>query len=211
VLHQVVVMFEEIYSEILHEYSAYPVRMIAEAVQFVLLIVIVWVVAMGWGKRKGFVANMLTERAERTDREIETASHAGEDLEIAEASARDRADRTQAEARMLVETARTDAEQLEATAREEADIEARRTTERAKTALATETEEMRSELREELVSIVAQATRSILSEKMSVAEQRTSIESAISASLGADASEHVQDNGAHKTRSRPTPREKATS
>ena len=73
-------MFEEIYSEILHEYSAYPVRMIAEAVQFVLLIVIVWVVAMGWGKRKGFVANMLSERAERTDREIETASHAAEDL-----------------------------------------------------------------------------------------------------------------------------------
>jgi len=211
VLHQVMLMFGEIASEMGHELSASPVRMIAEVVQFALLIAIIWVVAMGWGKRKGFVANMLAERAERTGREIETASHASGDLVSAEETARDCLAAADIEARRLVETARADAEQIEATACEEADAEARRTTERATEALASEMEEMRTALREELVSIVAQATRSILSEKLSVAEQRAAIESAIVASLGADASPPVQDNGARKTRSRPAPRSKAVS
>ena len=61
---------------------------------------------------------------------------------------------------------------------------------------------MRSELREELVTIVAQATRSILSEKMSVAEQRAAIEQAIVASLGGEAGPQVSDTGAARPRSR---------
>jgi F-type H+-transporting ATPase subunit b len=212
VLHQILVMWQAIASEIVYEYSNYPVRMIAETVQFLLLITIVWVVTMGWGKRKGFVANMIKERAERTGRQIEAASHAGEDLVSAESTARDRLDAAQAEAAALVQSAQSEAERMEAIAREEADAEAQRTTERAAAALVSEAEEMRGELREELVSIVAQATRSILSEKLSVAEQRTSIESAIVASLGGEAPPRpLQDSVIVKTRPRLAPRSKALS
>jgi F-type H+-transporting ATPase subunit b len=192
VLEQVAVMFEEIALEIGHEFTAYPVRMAAEAVQFVLLITIVWVVAMGWGKRRGFVANMLAERAERTAREIEVASHSSRDLVVAKQIGGERLDAAAVEARNVVEAAEADAAQLDATSRDEADAEANRILERAQAALVSETEQMRAELREELVSIVALATRSILSEKLSVAEQRASIESAIVASLGAEPTPQVE-------------------
>lgn len=200
-------MFEEIAAEMLHEYTAFPVRMIAEVVQFALLAAIVWVVAMGWGTRKGFVANMLSERAEKTRSDIEIVARAGEDLVAARQVSSERLDTARAEARKLVETARTDADRLESTAREEAAAEAQRTIERAKAALATENQEMRAELREELVSVVAQATRAILSEKMSVAEQRTAIESAIVSSIGADQVPTIGNNGARKkSRPRAVPR-----
>ncbi len=205
-------MWQAIASEIVYEYSNYPVRMIAEAVQFLLLITIVWVVTMGWGKRKGFVANMIKERAERTSRQIEAASHAGADLVSAESTARERLDTARAEAAALLQNAQSEAERMEATAREEADAEAQRTTERAAAALVSEAEEMRGELREELVSIVAQATRSILSEKLSVAEQRASIESAIVASIGGEVlPPPVQDTVKVKARERLASRSRAMS
>jgi len=199
-------MFEEIAAEMAHEYTAFPVRMIAEVVQFALLAGIVWVVAMGFGKRTGFVANMLAERAEKTSRDVEAASHAGTDLAEARDGARKRLESAKDEARRLVEEAQADADQLEATARDEAEAEAARTIERANAALATETDEMRAELREELVSVVAQATRAILSEKMSVAEQRVAIERAIVSSIGADPEPKVGDDGARRApRKRPVP------
>ena len=201
-LHQVVQMFEEIASEMAHEYSAFPVRMIAEVVQFVLLAAIVWVVAMGWGKRKGFVSNMLAERAEKMSGEIEVASHAGADLVQAEQTASERLEAAKDEARGLVEAAQADARQLETTVSEEAAAESQRIIERARAALATETEEMHAELREELVSIVAQASRAILSEKMSVAEQRVAIERAIVESIGAEPTPPTVGNNGSRKRAR---------
>ena len=210
-LHQVVLAFEEIFAEMRLEVAETPVRMIAELIQFVLLLVIVWVVAVGFGKRKGFVVNLLSERAERIDREIESASHAAENLSLAEKTSRELVDSTDAEAGRLLETARADAEQIEAAARAEADAEAQRIIERAESALATEMEEMRLELREELVSIVALATRSMLNETMSVPEQRELIERSIAVCLGSEAKPKVSDNGASRKRSRPATRSGTTS
>ena len=201
-----IVAFEEILAEMGVEVTASPVRMIAEWLQFALLIAIIWVVAMGWGKRKGFVSNLLSERAERIGRKLEISSHAEENLTLARQDAAERLRTADLEAKQLVKAARADAKAIERSAREETDAEALRITERAKGALATEAEEMRSELREELVTVVAQASRSILSEKMSVAEQRAAIEQAIVGSLGAEAEPHVSDNGASKTRTRPAVR-----
>jgi len=206
VLHEVIVAFEEIFKEMGLEVTQEPVRMIAEITQFALLIGIVWVVAIGFGKRKGFVANLLSERAERTDRNLEIASRAPENLALAQKSATERIDSAETEARQLLEAAHADAEQIESTARAEADAEVSRITERAQSALTMETEEMHLELREELVSIVAQATRSILNEKMSVSEQRELIESSIAASLGAEPKPKVSDNGASHKRARPVSR-----
>jgi len=206
VLHQVVLAFEEILAEIRLEVVEEPLRLILEFVQFALLIVIVWVVAVGFGKRRGFVVNMLSERSERVSGEIEVASHAAENLALAQNTAREQVESADAAARQLLDTARADAEQIESTARTEADAEARRITERAESALATETEEMQLELREELVSIVAQATRSILNEKMSVSEQRALIESSILASIGPEDESKVSDNGSSRRRSKSAPR-----
>ena len=205
-LHEVIVAFEEIFKEMGLEVTQEPVRMIAEITQFALLIGIVWVVAIGFGKRKGFVANLLSERAERTDRNLEIASRAPENLALAQKSATERIDSAETEARQLLEAAHADAEQIESTARAEADAEVSRITERAQSALTMETEEMHLELREELVSIVAQATRSILNEKMSVSEQRELIESSIAASLGSGPQPKVPDNGESHKRVRPVSR-----
>jgi F0F1-type ATP synthase membrane subunit b/b' len=202
-LHQMVVAFEEILSEMGVEVAASPVRIIAEWLQFALLIAIIWVVAMGWGKRKGFVANLLAERAERIGSKLEISSHAEENLTLADNDARELLHTADAEAKKLVAAARAESQNIEETARVEADAEALRITARAKDALATQTEEMRSELREELVEIVAQASRAILSEKMSVSEQRDSIERAILGSLGPKADAHVSDNGSRKPTARP--------
>jgi F0F1-type ATP synthase membrane subunit b/b' len=185
VLHQVLVAFEEILAEMGLEVVENPVRMIAEIVQFVLLIGIVWVVAVGFGKRRGFVANLLSERYERIERDVERASHADENLSLAQANVRERSDTVAAEASRILAVGQADAERIESTACAEADAESSRILDRAKSALATETEEMHLELREELVTIVAQATRSILNEKMTVSEQRELIENSIVASLAA--------------------------
>jgi F-type H+-transporting ATPase subunit b len=210
-LQQMVVAFEEILAEMGVEFTASPVRMIAEWLQFAVLIAIIWVVAMGWGKRRGFVANLLSERAERIGRKLEISSRAEEDLTLARQEAAERLQTADAEAKRLVKAARADAKEIERSAREETDAEALRITGRAKDALTTEGEEMRSELREELVTIVAQAARSILSEKMSVAEQRASIEQAIVGSLGGESGPQVSDIGAARPRSRSTARTGAAS
>lgn len=201
-LQQMVVAFEEILAEMGVEVTASPVRVIAEWLQFALLIAIIWVVAMGWGKRKGFVANLLSERAERVGRKLEISSHAEENLALARQDAAERLRTADVEAKRLVKAARADAKEIEGTARDETDAEALRITERAKDALATEAEEMHSELREELVSIVAQAARSVLSEKMSVAEQRAAIEQAIVGSIGGETEPQVSDNGAARPHAR---------
>ena len=89
----------------------------------------------------------------------------------------------------MLDAARSESQQAEAAAREEADREAERIVERAQVAITTETSQMVAEMRDELVGLVAAATRSIMSETVGVAEQRALIESAITASLGEEVAE----------------------
>jgi F0F1-type ATP synthase membrane subunit b/b' len=165
------------------EVTASPMRQIAELVQFIVLAAIVWVVAMGFGKRKGFVLNMLAERRELLGSQIEEALGSEGRLTTAqhEAAAKERAAR--AEARRVVAEAHDDAERIVSGAQVEADAEAAQVTERAKAALVSEREEMELELKDRLIEAVAAATRAIMDEQLTVSEQRTLIESAISASV----------------------------
>jgi F0F1-type ATP synthase membrane subunit b/b' len=178
-------MYREIISAIAEELAQDPMRVVAEVIQFVVLLAIVWVVAIGFGKRRGFVANMLTERRAAVAGRVESGSHADERLASAhrEATATTRAGR--AAARELVARAKKECVEIEATARAETDADCARIQERAEAALATEREEMALELRERLVDLVSSATRSIMNEKLSVAEQRALIESAIAGSVAA--------------------------
>ena len=175
-------IFQAIRDEIAGSTGA-ELRMVAEVVQFTILIAIVWVVAIGWGKRRGFVANMLVERKSRLHQRLDAASHAEQDLAHARQIASLKVRTANADARRTRADAKREAEQLEARAKADADAEAARITQRAETALATELAEMNLEIREELVDIVAQATRSIMNEKMTVAEQRKLIEDTIIANV----------------------------
>lgn len=179
-LHEIAV---EIGAEVVHQ----PARLVAEVVQFALLLGIVWVVAFGFAKRKGFVANMLAERRERVQARIEGASHAEKSLAVskAEAAAATRAGR--AKAREVIAHAKKECDEIKGTARAETDADCSRIQERAHSALSTEQQEMLLELREQLVELVSSATRSIMNEKLTVAEQRKLIENTIVRSVGASA------------------------
>jgi F0F1-type ATP synthase membrane subunit b/b' len=177
-------MITEVAAELGVEITNAPMRMVAEVFQFVVLMVIIWVVAIGFGKRKGFVANMLTERQVALAARVESSSHAEKTLADSrhEAAAVIRSGR--AKARAIVSEAKKECAEMEAAARAETDTECARISERAESALVTETQEMQLELREQLVDLVSSATRSIMNEKLTVSEQRTLIENTIMESVG---------------------------
>ena len=185
-LGEIVSVFHEILTTIIEEIQAAPMQLVAEVVQFVILIAIVWVVAVGFGKRRGFVVNMLSEKHDALTAHVSEALGSDEELSTArhDAAASERAAR--AEARRVVAEATHDAAKIRDDARNAADTDADLVTSRARTALATEREEMEIELRERLIETVAAATRAIMNEQMTVSEQRTLIEDSISASVGPD-------------------------
>lgn len=176
--HEIVV---EIGAEVVHE----PLRMVAEVVQFAVLIGIVWVVALGAGSRRGFVANMLAERQSRVDARLLSASTASKALQDSRREAASIARASRAKAREMITQAKKECTEIEETSRAETDAECSRIEERSESALQTEQQEMLLELREQLVDIVSSATRSIMNEKLTVAEQRTLIENTIVGSMSA--------------------------
>lgn len=175
----------EIAVEIGTEVVTQPSRLFAEVVQFAVLLGIVWVAAFGFAKRRGFVANMLAERRSRVEARVEGASHAEKSLADSkqEAAATIRAGR--AKARETIAHTKKECEEIGRTAHAETDAECSRIQDRAQSALSTEQQEMLLELREQLVELVSSATRSIMNEKLTVAEQRKLIENTIVGSVRA--------------------------
>jgi F-type H+-transporting ATPase subunit b len=180
-------MYSEIVQEIGAELANEPLRIFAEVMQFAVLLAIVWVGAVGFGKRRGFVVNMLTERQERVAAHVETASHADKALADAKREAAATARSARATAREIVLRAKKECVEIEESAHAETDADCARIEERAEAALSTERQEMLLELREQLVDLVSSATRSIMNEKLTVSEQRTLIENTITESVNASA------------------------
>ena len=173
----------EIFSAIGTEIVDSPMTIVAELVQFLLLVGIIWVVAFGFGKRRGFVANMLSERKTHVAQRLEEAQGAAGRLAQSTQDARQRNQAAADEAERLLAEAKAGAKASEASAHLEADAEAARILERANAALDNERAQMQADLREQLVELVSQATRSIMNEKLTVAEQRSRIEEAITAGV----------------------------
>jgi F0F1-type ATP synthase membrane subunit b/b' len=169
----------ELFSEVLHEISAHPQTFAIEVVQFVLLLLIVKVVAVGFGKRRGFVASMLAERRERVSVALTQAEDAPAALEEARRDAAAQVAAARSEAAGVLLAARADARSVLETTMAEADFQKDRMRAHAEETLATEFEEMHAEIRERLVDLVAGATRSILNESFAVSEQRALIQKAI--------------------------------
>ena len=179
-------MIAQILSAIVKEITEQPMMVIAEFVQSIALVVIVWGVAIGFGNRRGMILNMLDERATHVKKQLEHAEGAKDELE----SARTDAEKRLAEARTEAERLRTEADaevaKSEVDARASADAEAERIVERASLALTNERAQMLADLRDELVDLVSEATRSIMNEALTVAEQRDRIEAAIAEGITGD-------------------------
>ena len=179
-------MLAQILSAVLKEVVESPMNLVAEIVQFLALAAIIWIVAFGFGKRRGFVVNMLDERQHHVRGQLDQAAAAQGQLEEARASAEKRLGDASAEASRLQSEAETEVTQSEAAARASSDAEAERIVERAKSALTNERVQMLADLRDELVDLVSEATRSIMNEALTVAEQRDRIEGAIKAGVSGD-------------------------
>jgi len=176
----------EILNEIGKDILASPLRMVAELVQFALLVGIAWVVAIGFGKRRGFVKNMVSERRQKIAEHLEDASHARDSLTEAQRAAEELLASATTEAAGVLDDAKRESAQAEEAERRSSEAEAARIVERAKTALANEQAQMQADLRDELVDLVSEATRSIMNEALTVAEQRERIEEAIVSGVSTD-------------------------
>lgn len=172
-------MVGELFAEIAHEISAHPTTFAIEVAQFVLLVLIVKVVALGFGKRRGFVVNILADRRHRIEARIEAASHAAERLETAREQAAERIAVARGSAARILLDARAEARGVVDAAMAAAEDETEATRRRADETLETEMEEMHVEVRDKLVELVAGATRTILSETYTPTEQRALIQKAI--------------------------------
>lgn len=173
-----------IVAEFVREVAHGPVRFAAEVIQFGLLVALVRLVTIGVGRRRGFAAKMLAERRESLAERLARAEHADEVLAAARAEARRLERAADAEARKLLAEAKTTAALIEAEARRETGAEIERIERRVQEAVSSEAAQMHEELREQLVAVVTQATRSIMNEQLTVQEQRDLIERALLGAVG---------------------------
>ena len=174
-------------SEVLHEFvneiAADPGKLVIEIVQFLILLGVVYVVAFGFGRRKGMVSNILSERRRRVAERVERAAHADELLAQAHEQAEAGLTAAHAEAATILREARVGARSSRRDARAAVDAEADTILSRAHKVLDEERAEMAVEVRDRLVGVVAQATRALLNEGLSAHEQRQLIQSIVSSEI----------------------------
>ncbi|HET6350698.1 MAG TPA: ATP synthase F0 subunit B [Coriobacteriia bacterium] len=171
-------MLGELFAEVVKEMRT--TTYVIELVQFAVLVGIVWVVAVGFGKRSGFVKNMLAERHAKTLADLDAARVAPDALERERAYAAAHKKSARAEARHLLNNVKAEVAKVEAEEHERVDTDAAALLTRADETLATETEEMHAEVREQMVDLVTRATRRILNERMTLSDQRRLIEEHVS-------------------------------
>jgi len=182
-------MFNAALHELVLEISADPGRFGIEVVQFLILMGILYVAVFGFGKRKGFVVNLIAERRHRIEQRVERAGHAGDALAQARETAAVRLKEARAEAATVMREARATAKASRRDIRAAADAEAEAIRTRAAAVLDEEFAEMHVEIRDRLVGVVAQATRSLLNEGLSPQEQRELIQGVVAGGL--DRLEHT--------------------
>lgn len=173
----------ELFSEIAHEITADPTKFAIEIVQFGILVGIVWMVAVGFGTRQGMVTKMLASRRERVGTGIARIKSADGVLESASMKAAEVVEAGRKEAAATIADARRAARAEHADAKAAADAEAAQIRARANEVLDAELAEMHVQIREALVDVVAHATRSILNEGLTMAEQRDLIQNSVSGGI----------------------------
>lgn len=169
-------MISEVLHEVWREIAEAPLTYALELVQFAILVLIVWVAAVGVRGRRGILVSALQRRSERLTARLDRAAGAEEDLERSREDAAEKVAHAADEASSLIARAEADAEKLTAEKTAEADADAATALRRADEAIAREAAEMDAALRTELVDVVATAAKSLLASHVSPAEQRELIE-----------------------------------
>jgi F0F1-type ATP synthase membrane subunit b/b' len=172
-------MVAEIVKAMAEEIVKAPWTFLLEIVQFVILVAAAWFLAVGTRERPGMITGRLTGRRQRVAADLEHAMGAAERAHAARTEASDRVKAAQREAHAIKAGATREAHRMDRELREATDAEAARIAQRVDEALATEAANVRQELRMELVEVVAQATRGVLSTSLSIPEQRDLIERAV--------------------------------
>ncbi len=178
-------MVQEIMTEVIGEITADPLGYLLELAQFAILVFLVYAIAIGIRGRRGVLTGMISDRAVKTSTRLSGVGHSTDELQHAKKLASLRVRTARADARQMLTDARREAAENELKVHGAVEAEAQRVIERVDEALATEEAEMQAEVREELVDLVAQATRQLLNERMSVGEQRRLIEEHVLSSIGA--------------------------
>jgi F0F1-type ATP synthase membrane subunit b/b' len=169
---------------LIEEITANYVKFGVELLQFALLATGFWVLAIGYGKRRGILVNAVDRRAQETTADLALVASAPSIVEAAHADAVRIRSEAHAQAEGLVREATMEAEAVRRDAAASAAHESAGILERADMAVQTEFAEMHAEIRDELVNIVADATRSVMNERLSLPEQRELIQNAILDSVG---------------------------
>jgi len=169
----------ELFAEIGHEIAVDPGKFGLEVVQFGLLVFVVWFVAVGFGKRRGMLVKMLEGRRARVSEAIGRARGMDSELAAAREKTAEITTAAHAEALAIVAEARRVSRAETKAARASADAEAAEIRAHAKEVLDAELAEMHVEIRDRLVDVVAHATRAILNEGLTMAEQRELIQNAV--------------------------------
>lgn len=174
----------ELFAEAFHEIAAEPITFVVELVQFVVLLFIVKAIAIGFGEREGMVVGMLKDRRERLRLALDDAASASEELDAARVAAADMLSRARSEARRVVTEARRSADSEAAEVLAAVEVEAAEIEREVQETLAKERAEMLGGVHDQLVDLVTQATRQVLDEGYSPAEQRELIQKSVVESLG---------------------------
>jgi F0F1-type ATP synthase membrane subunit b/b' len=178
------VMVIEIANQIAAKVAAEPWIILLEVFQFLILVGIVWLVAVVTRKRPGLIKKRLATRGERVASELEHALTADARSRVTREQALDTVMNARREARKIKATATRDAHRLESSAQASVDAEIERIAQRVNEALESEAAASRQNLRDELVEVVAQATRSVLSTSLSLSDQRDLTERAVRRATG---------------------------
>ncbi len=168
----------------LEEIGLNPMKFGVEFIQFLLLLLGGYALIVGFGKRRGMLANAVDRQADRTKADLALVASAPSIVESARADAVRIREEATAEADGIVREATMQSTAIRRDAAKEGDEESSAILDRADIALQTERAEMQAEVRDLLVNIVADATRSVMNEKLSLPEQRELIQNAILESVG---------------------------
>jgi F0F1-type ATP synthase membrane subunit b/b' len=172
-----------VFVEALQEITRNPTTFAIELVQFGVLVLLIKAVGFGWGKRPGMVTNMLADRRERVRVSLEEAASADEELIAAHQVAQERLSAARTGARTAVSEARRSAEEEARRSTEAAANEVAEIRRQGDETLAKERAEMLGGVHEQLVDLVTLATRQVLDEGYTAAEQRALIQKSVVESL----------------------------
>jgi F-type H+-transporting ATPase subunit b len=173
----------ELLAGLIHEITVDPIKFVIELVQFAALVLIIKSVAFGFGKSKGFLGNMLSERRKRVAAQIERIEGASSELVSARGQATSMVAQAKLDSRALLKEARATAKREAVEAERMIASDAEDIRRQARENLERERSETLSGIHDQLVDVVVMATRQMLDQGLAPQAQREMVRRTILESL----------------------------